>query len=84
MFEVEAVKLIIGAKNAEAESGIPEYHLDYCFPGDEEGERLTVLVGVERYSRMKKAVVVPSKGSTGWYAAKMIMELMRECGDTDR
>ena len=51
--------------------GIPEYHLDYCFPGDELGQRLTILVAVERYSRMKKAVVVPSKGSTGMYAARM-------------
>ena len=43
-----------------------------------------MLVGVERHSRMKKAVVVPSKGSTGSYAASMIMELMRECGDKGR
>ena len=41
-------------KNEEAENGIPEYHLDYCFPGDEDGERLTVLDGVERHSRMKR------------------------------
>jgi hypothetical protein len=68
----------------EEEAGIPEYHLDYCFPGDSEGERLTVLVVVERYTKMKKAVVVPKKGSTGSYAARMVLELMNECGDKDR
>jgi hypothetical protein len=68
----------------EDEVGIPEYHLDYCFPGDSEGERLTVLVVVERYTKMKKAVVVPKKGSTGSYAARMVLELMNECGDKDR
>ena len=64
--------------------GIPEYHLDYCFPGDEMGQRLTILVAVERYSRMKKVVVVPSKGSTGMYAARMVLQLISECGDKDR
>ena len=63
--------------------GIPEYHLDYCFPGDELGQRLTILVAVERCSRMKMAVVVPSKGSTGMYFARMVMELISECGDKD-
>jgi hypothetical protein len=33
---------------------------------------------------MTKAVVVPREGSTGSYAAKMILELMRERGDKDR
>ena len=51
-------------KGEEATKGIPEYHMDYCFPGDEHGERLTVLVIIERYTKMQ-AVVVPSKGSTG-------------------
>ena len=64
--------------------GIPKYHLDYCFPGDETGQRLTILVAVERFRRMKKAVVVPSKGSTGMYAARMVLELISECGDKDR
>ena len=68
----------------EDETGIPEYHMDYCFPGDAEGERLTVLVIIEKFTKMKKAVVVPSKGSTGNYAARMVLELMNECGDKDR
>ena len=62
---------------------IPEYHMDYCFPGDE-FDRLTVLVVIERYTKMKKAVVVPSKGSTGSYAARMVIELINECGDKDQ
>ena len=58
--------------------------MDYCFPGDEHENRLTVLVVVERYTKMKKAVVVPSKGSTGSYAARMVIDLINECGDKDR
>ena len=67
-----------------SEHCMPEYHMDYCFPGDEDGQRLTILTIVERHSKMKKAVVVPAKGSTGRYAAKMVMELIMECGDKDR
>ena len=47
--------------------------MDCCFPGDE-FDTLTVLVVIERYTKMKKAVVVPSKGSTGSYAARMVIE----------
>ena len=36
---------------------------------------------IERYTKMKKAVVAPSKGSTGRYATQMILELINECGD---
>ena len=63
--------------------GIPEYHMVYCFPGDE-FDRLTVLVVTERYTKVRKAVVVPSKGSTGSYAARMVIELINECGDKDQ
>jgi hypothetical protein len=35
-------------KQEEESQGIPEHQLDYCFPGDEHGERLTVLVVIER------------------------------------
>ena len=71
-------------RKGEDEQGIPEYHLDYCFPGDEDGQRLTVLVVVERHTKMKKSVVVPQKGSTGRYAARMVMDLIDECGDKNR
>ena len=33
---------------------------------------------------MKKAVVVLSKGSTGSYAARMVIELINECRDKDQ
>lgn len=66
---------------------VPEYHVDYCFSWNEDGQRLTILVGVERYSKMEKAVVVPSEGSTGKYAARMVtdlIDLIEECGDKDQ
>ena len=72
------------SKRAAEEESLPEYHMDYCFPGDEGGQKLTILVVVERRSKMKKAVVVPSKGSTGRYAARLVIDLIEECGDKDR
>ena len=33
---------------------------------------------------MKKAVVVPSKSSTGRYAGRVVVDLIEECGDKDR
>ena len=71
-------------KRDDGEQTIPEYHMDYCFPGDEDGQKLTTLVVVEKETKMKKAAVVPSKGSTGRYAAKMVLDLIAECGDKDR
>jgi hypothetical protein len=70
-------------KKEDHEQGIPEYHMDYCFPGDEK-DNMTVLVVVERYSKMKKAVTVPSKGSTGSFAASRVLDLIKECGDDNR
>ena len=72
------------SKRAAEEESLPEYHMGYCFPGDEGGQKLTILVVVERHSKMKKAVVVPSKGSTGRYAARMVIDLIEEYGDKDR
>ena len=43
-----------------------------------------MLVVIERYAKMKKAVVVPNKGLTGSYAARMVIELINECGDKDQ
>ena len=73
-----------GRKAEDEQPGIPEYHMDYCFPGDDTGEKITVLVIVEMYTKMKKAVVVPSKGSTGSFATRMVLDLIRECGDGNR
>ena len=47
------------------ESGVPEIHLDYCFPGEEEaGKNLTVLAA----------------RTTGEFTGKRIMAFLRECG----
>ena len=72
------------SKRGTEEESLPEYQTDYCFPGDEGGQKLTILVVVERHSKMKKAVVVPSKCSTGRYATRMVVDLIDECGDKDR
>ena len=55
--------------------------MDYCFPGDDQGRKLTVLVITEKYSRMKKGVVAPMKGSSGTYAARKVLDFLAECGD---
>ena len=70
-------------RQPHTERGVDEFHLDYCFPGDEFGFKLTVLVGVERYTGMKLASVVPTKGATGMFAARRVVELMNECGNRD-
>ena len=70
-------------KKEDDELNVSEYHMDYCFPGDEDGQRLTILVVIERHSKMKKAFVVPSKGSTGRHAARMVIDFFDECGDKD-
>ena len=64
-------------KKESEEPSVPEYHIDYCFPVDEDGQKLTLLVVVEKHSKMKRAVVVPSKGSKGRYGASMVMDLGR-------
>ena len=46
--------------------------MDYCFLVDE-FDRLTVLVVIHRYTKMKEAVVVPTKGSTGSCAAGIVI-----------
>ena len=52
-------------KAVDGERGLNEYSFDYCFPGDEFGHRLTVLVGRERMSGTTMATVTPSKGGSG-------------------
>lgn len=71
-------------RSSEDQRGLPESHMDYCFLGDEFDHRLIVLVVIERYTKMKKAVIAPSKGSTGSYATRMVMYFITDCGDKDR
>lgn len=59
-----------------------EYCFDYCFPGDEFGFRLTVVVGVERISGMKVGTTVPTKGSSGQFAVDKALDFIEEVGDT--
>ena len=68
-------------KEVTEERGLSEYSFDYCFPGNEFGFKLTVLVGRERERGMTMATVAPMKGSSGRFAAEKIIEFMEECGD---
>ena len=59
---------------------VPEFHFDFCFPGDEEpGKYITILVGRMRHTRMTLAAMVPTK-STGEFIAKRVIAYLRECG----
>ena len=60
-----------------------EYCFDYCFPGDEFGYKLTVLVGTERLTGMKFATAVPTKGSSGKFAVGKALEFLADVGDMD-
>jgi hypothetical protein len=71
-------------KVKKGEHELDEFHLDYCFPGDEFGYKLAVLVAVERGTGMKASIVVPRKGSTGNFAARRVVDLVNECGNKDR
>ena len=65
----------------DTERGFNEYSFDYCFPGNELGYKLTVLVGRERTSGTTMASVIPSKGGSGRFAADKVLAFMAECGD---
>ena len=69
-------------KGIEEERGLSEYIFDYCFPGDEFGFKLTILVGKERNTGMSMATTVPVKGSSGKFSAQKILEFIEECGDS--
>ena len=68
-------------KDTRGERGLPEFSFDYCFPGNKVAYKLTVLVGRERVTGMTMAAVLPSKGSTGKFAADRAMEFITECGN---
>ena len=62
-------------KQSREVKGLAEYHFDYCFPGNELGFKLSILVAVEKYSGMKMCTVVPTKGATGMFAARRVIDL---------
>ena len=68
-------------KGVEEERGLSEFSFDYCFPGDEFGFKLTILVGKERSTGMRMATVVPVKGTSGKFSTQKILEFIEECGD---
>ena len=49
----------------DEERGVSEYAFDYCFPGDELGFKLVILVGREKITGAYFATAVPTKGSSG-------------------
>ena len=61
---------------------VPEFHMDFCFPGYEESstEYLTVLVARMRGTRMTMSTVVPSK-HVGDFITKRTVAFLRECGN---
>jgi hypothetical protein len=67
-------------KCVREERGLPEFSFDYCFPGDDFGYRLTILVGRERTSGMTFATTVPEKGSKGKFVADRCLDFFAECG----
>ena len=68
-------------KSIDEPRGLSEYSFDYCFPGDEFGFKLTVLVGRERNGGNNFAVAVPTKGASGKFAVDKAIEYMEESGD---
>ena len=70
-------------KAVEEDRRIREFSFDYCFPGDEKGARITVLVGRERVTGMTMASVVPVKGTSGQFAAMKVLDFIKEwrCGN---
>ena len=66
------------------ERKVPEYHFDYCFPGDELGFKWTVLVGKERLSGAVMATAVPMKGiSQGKFVTDRCLDFIEENGDRE-
>ena len=62
------------------ERSLLEIHVDYCFPGDEDGSpTLKVLVCRERITSMTLAVVVDKKGGTT-PTVERVVKFMKEVG----
>jgi hypothetical protein len=81
---VKAAGKVLDHKSLEGkERKLPEYHFDYCFPGDELGWKWTVLVGKERTGKAWMGTAVPMKGSTGRFATDKCLEFMDENGDRE-
>ena len=62
--------------------GVSEYAFDYCFPGDELGFKMAVLIGRERITGAYFATAVPQKGSLGRFAVDKAVDFIHGQGDT--
>ena len=69
-------------KADEEERGISEYAFDYCFPGDEFGHKIAVLIGREKITGTYFATAVPQKGSSGRFAVDKAMDFIHGQGDS--
>ena len=67
-------------RSIDEDRKVREFSFDYCFPGDEKGSKITVLVGKERVTGMTMASVVPVKGTSGQFSAMRVLEFIKECG----
>ena len=63
-------------KSADEEKGLSEFSFDYCFPGDEMGYKLTILVGKEASTGMMMSTTVPMKGSSGQFVLDQVVSFL--------
>ena len=69
-------------QQSQEDRSVPEFHMDFCFPGYEESkdDYLTVLVVRMRGTRMTMSTVVPSK-EVGDFTTNRTVAFLRECGN---
>ena len=67
-------------RSVEEDRRVREFAFDYCFMGDEAGDKVTILVGRERTTGMTMATVVPLKGSSGQFAVLKVLDFFKLCG----
>ena len=65
-------------KAMEEDRRIREFSFDFCFLGDENGAKITVLVGRERVTGMTMSTVVLVEGTSGQFAAMKVLEFVKE------
>lgn len=67
-------------RSIDEDRRVREFAFDYCFMGDDAGDKVTILVGRERTTGMTMATVVPLKGSSGQFAVLKILDFIKLCG----
>ena len=67
-------------KSVDQERGLNEFSFDFGFPGDESGNKITVLVGKERGDGMLMATAAPTKRSrTATTQKQQRLQARRRC-----